>query len=302
MMNEGKRISNRELMTFWRIIDNKLYPIDEVDKLGFEKSEGLRIPDEYLNKQTFTIMRTAWGTGDWGIISAMPRLLKEKYPNCKVYVPSKKLIKSLFEISSDVVETIFKNNPFVDGFKDYVVGEVFHDHYRIYDKDNSDIPLIEQMLKFWQFEDDEYQDSQPEMYWSDEEKKLGDKIIKEHVGDTDYGCLLISDRFGTQRGKYDEKTFENEKNKITEVLKENKLPYFYWTYKPIQNTPFNFINNVLDMRHTDIRIQLYIKSKAKLNIGNQCGTNHMVVRYSDVYEVQRQFPLSHNFVKGENYL
>ena len=30
MMNEGRRILNRELMTFWRIIDNKLYPIDEV--------------------------------------------------------------------------------------------------------------------------------------------------------------------------------------------------------------------------------------------------------------------------------
>ena len=56
------------------------------------------------------------------------------------------------------------------------------------------------------------------------------------------------------------------------------------------------------MRHIDLRVQLYIKSKAKLNVGNQCGTNHMVVRCSDVYEVQRQFPLSHNFVKGENYL
>mgnify|MGYP003154899655 FL=1 len=56
------------------------------------------------------------------------------------------------------------------------------------------------------------------------------------------------------------------------------------------------------MRHIDIRVQLYIKSKAKLNIGNQCGTNHLVVRYSDVYEVQRQFPLSHNFIKGEYYL
>ena len=289
-------------MIFYRILDDKLYHVDEVNKLGFEKSEGLRIPDEYLNKEEFVVFRTAWGTGDWGIVSAMPRLLKEKYSNCKVYIPSQKLIKKLFNVDTNVVNMIFDNNPYVDGYKDSIKGEVFHDHYRIYDKDNSDIPLIEQILKFWQFEDSEYQDSQPEIYWSDEEKKFGDEIIKEYVGDGDYGCLLVSDRFGTQRGKYDEKTFENEKNKITEVLKENKLPYFYWTYKPIQNTPFNFINNVLDMRHIDIRIQLYIKSKAKLNIGNQCGTNHMVVRYSDVYEVQRQFPLSHNFVKGENYL
>ena len=36
-------------MIFWRILDNNLYPIKEIDKLGFEESEGLRIPDEYLN-------------------------------------------------------------------------------------------------------------------------------------------------------------------------------------------------------------------------------------------------------------
>ena len=38
-------------MIFWRILDNKIYNINETDKLGFEESEGLRIPDEYLEKQ-----------------------------------------------------------------------------------------------------------------------------------------------------------------------------------------------------------------------------------------------------------
>ncbi len=83
-------------MVFWRIVDNQLHPVQETDNLGFEKSEGLRIPDEYLDKQEFMVMRTAHGIGDWGIISAMPRLLKEKYPDCKVYVPSKKLLKKLY--------------------------------------------------------------------------------------------------------------------------------------------------------------------------------------------------------------
>ena len=54
------------------------------------------------------------------------------------------------------------------------------------------------MLKFWQFDTNEYQDSRPEIYWSDEEKKLGDAIIKEYVGDNDFGCLLISDRCGAE--------------------------------------------------------------------------------------------------------
>ena len=35
-------------MIFWRIVDNKLYSVGNVDRLGFEESEGLRIPDEYL--------------------------------------------------------------------------------------------------------------------------------------------------------------------------------------------------------------------------------------------------------------
>jgi hypothetical protein len=56
------------------------------------------------------------------------------------------------------------------------------------------------------------------------------------------------------------------------------------------------------MKHINLRIQLYIKSKAKVNISNQCGANHMVVRYSKCYEIQRQFPIAHNFVDGEIYV
>ena len=44
-------------MIFFRIVDNTLYNSGEVDNLGFEESEGLRIPDEYLDEQKFTIMR-----------------------------------------------------------------------------------------------------------------------------------------------------------------------------------------------------------------------------------------------------
>ena len=289
-------------MIFWRIVDNQVHPVHETDNLGFEKSEGLRIPDEYLDKQEFMIMRTAHGIGDWGIISAMPRLLKEKYPGCKVYVPSKKLLKKLYGQDHNNVQVVFDNNSFVDEFVDVISGEVFHDHYRIYDKDNTDIPLLKQILKFWQFTDEEMSDSQPEMYWSDEEKKLGDDIIKEYVGDKEFGCLLISDRFGTQSGKYHKETFKKDINNITKVLTENSLPYFYWTYKPIQDTEFNWINKVLDLHNIDLRIQLYIKSKAKVNISNQCGTNQTVTRYSKCYESQRQFPIAHNFVKGEVYL
>ena len=287
-------------MIFWRIVDNQIYPVEETDTLGFEKSDGLAIPDEYLDKQEFMVMRTAHGIGDWGIISAMPRLLKEKYPNCKVYVPSIVLLEKLFSQYADNwdawsnpftnVENVFKHNPYVDDFVDEYDGEIFHDHYRVYDKDNTDIPLVEQMLKFWQFKESDFHSACPELYWSDEEKELGDAIIKEYVGDNDFGCLLISDRYDYTMDKL-----------IIEKI-DVELKHFYWTERPIEQTEFDYIQKALDMRNMSVRIQLYIKSKARYNVGNQCGTSQLVTRYSDVHTVQRQFPIAHNFVRGENYL
>ena len=288
-------------MIFWRIFDNKLYNAGSTSNLGFEESEGIRIPNEYLQSQKFIIMRTAHGIGDWGIISAMPRLLKKKYPNCKVFIPSKKLLGNLFSKPHKNAYNIFYKNPYIDGFVDDIEGEIFHDQYRIYNKDIPNIPLLEQILKFWQFKKTEYSDSQPEMYWSDEEKKLGDYVINKHC-EGKFGCLLLSNRFGTQRGEFNQDTFERDTKNITKVLKENNLPYFYWSYKPLKETSFNFINKALNLRHISLRIQLYIKSKAKLNVSNQCGTNHIVVRHSKIYESQRQFPLGHNFIKEIVYL
>ena len=288
-------------MIFWRIIDNKLHAIKDTENLGFEESEGLRIPDEYLKQKKFMILRASDGIGDWGIISAIPRLLKEKYPDCQVLVPTKTYLKNLFGKDHNNVHVIFNNNPYVDEFVDEVSGEVFHDHYRIYDKNNTDIPLAKQMLKFWQFSEEEMSDCQPEMYWSDEEKEFGDKIINRYV-DGEFGFLLVSKRFGTQFGKYHQESYDKDKKVMTKVLKDNPLPYFYWTHKPLRETEFSFIDSALDMRNVDLRIQLYIKSKAKINLANQCGVNHSIVRYSTCYESQRQFPISHNFISGVNYI
>jgi len=288
---------------FWRIVDNKLHPVHETDNLGFEKSEGWRIPDEYLDKQEFMVMRTCHGIGDWGIISAMPQLLKEKYPDCKVYVPTKKLLKKLYGQDHNNVHVIFDNNPYVDEFVDEIDGEVFHDHYRVYDEFKISIPLIKQMLEFWQFTEEEMSDSRPEMYWSDEEKELGDAIIHEAADDSEFGCLLISDRFGQNGDKvFDDDIRKKEIHKLMEFLFLNQLPYFYWTHKPIQELPFNCIDKLLDLRHIDLRIQLYIRSKAKFNIGNQCGLTQTIARYSKCYTSQRQYPMGSNIIDGEIYL
>jgi len=288
-------------MIFYRILDNKLYFVHETDVIGFNATDASYIPDTYLEQQQFVVMRTAHGIGDWGIISAMPRLLKQKYPDCKVFIPSEKLLAKLFGTPHRNAYITFNNNPYIDGFVDNVPGDVFHDQYRIYDEQVPNVPLLEQMLKFWQYEDYEYSDSQPEVYWTDRETELGNSIIKTHTTGK-FGCLLVSNRFGTKYGKHDQENYERDTKNMTKILQENNLPYFYWSHKPLQDTPFSFINKALDMRHIDIRIQLYIKSKALINLSNQCGTNHMVVRHSKCYESQRQFPIKHNFIKGEIYL
>ena len=144
-------------MIFWRTWSNKVYATGEVDKLGFSLNDPSYIPNEYLEKENFVILRTCFGLGDWGIISAFPRKLKEKYPNCKVWIPSPKLLREMFgEFERNwsswndpfqVVHTIFDNNPYVDGYIDSFKEDVFNDHYRIYNGDK-DEPLLEQILKF----------------------------------------------------------------------------------------------------------------------------------------------------------
>ncbi len=281
-------------MIFWRTYNNRLHEFQEVNKLGFPLDDPSFIPDEYLEQEEFIILRTCHGLGDWGIISAFPRKLKEKYPNCKVWIPSPILLKNLFEKYGwqwsswsdpfQVVHTIFNNNPYIDGFIDSFTGEIYNDHFRIYDKNNPEIPLMEQILRFWQF--DNFKNIEPELYFTDNEKQISKKIIKDHC-DGDFGTLLISNRY------------EGEgKEKIQQKINEYNLPMFYWTSTP--NSGFKF-NKALDLRHIDIRIQLCIKTLAKFNIGNQAGTNDTIANYAPTYTVPRG-NLNSNYIKSEIYI
>lgn len=279
-------------MIFWRTHNNKVYPVQEVSKLGFPMEDPSYIPDEYLEGQIFVILRTCFGVGDWGIISAFPRKLKEKYPDCVVLIPSPKLLREMFgELEQnwsswsdpfEVVHTIFDNNPYVDGFVDSFDGDAFNDHYRIYG--DEDVPLMEELLRFWQF--DEFDDIEPELYFSKEEIELGDQIIKEHC-DGEFGTLLISNRF-------DGVGIE----KIQQKIDEYDLPMFYWTKSTDVGLDFK---KALDMRHINTRIQLYIKTKAKFNVGNQTGVNDTIANYSPTYTVARP-NLGSNLVRSEIYL
>ena len=279
-------------MIFWRTYNNKVYSIGNVDQLGFPLDDPSYIPDEYLESENFVILRTCFGVGDWGIISAFPRKLKEKYPNCKVWIPSNRLLRNMFghlennwgswDDPFEVVNAIFDNNPYVDGFIDSFKDDVFNDHYRI--TDGGDTPLMEEILRFWQFDD--FDDIEPELYFSLDEIKLGNRIIKEHCDDK-FGTLLISNRFDGDGSDLIQKTID-----------DYDLPMFYWTSK--MDSGFKF-KKVLDLRHVDIRIQLYIKTKAVFNVGNQTGVHDTIANYAPTYTVARP-NIGSNLVRSEIYI
>ena len=128
-------------MVFYRLLNDTLYECYDTDNIRFPSNDASYIPDEYLQNQQFVVMRTAHGIGDWGILSAMPRLLKLKYPNCKVFIPSEKLLKKVFGKSHKNAYITFYNNPYINGFIDSVQGDIFHDQYRIYDTKNTNVPF-----------------------------------------------------------------------------------------------------------------------------------------------------------------
>lgn len=271
---------------FWRINSNELTPLFETPTLGFSEEDPSFIPDEYLENGEFIIFRTCHSIGDWGIISAIPKLLKAKYPNCKVYVPSPTLLRTMFGRFTNWnhwqdpftnVEIVFKHNPYVDAFIDDITEEVFHDHYRIYNLNTPEIPLVVQMMKFWQLSETEYADHLPELYFSEEEKEVGDSIIQHYIGNKSYGTLLLTN---TVQEYYSDQT---NKLLLDRMQEYKDLTFFYYGSKPIEDTIFKKIKTVdFKTLKLPIRVQLYLKTKALVNIGYQSGVNDSICRYSKV--------------------
>ena len=304
------------MKTFFRIVDDKLFGIQQ-ENLGFSVDEPLYIPDEYLNNQKFLVMRTCHGLGDWVILSAMPRLLKEKYPNCKVYLPSKKLLQNIFGDmlktwgygtfdAGDVVNNVFLNNPHVDNFVDTFGDEVFHDHYRIFDETNDEIPLMNQMLKFWQFKDNEMIDTTPDFYPSLDEEEW----FKNFNKSSGYGYISASSTFGDTA----------EPDVMLDKIKKHQddMVWYYYGEVPVEESHFNFLKNVIEVKPLDltIRQQQMLKIKADVNYGNETGMNLWTAKYSKTYilnnktygpihgssrERKRPFK-SGNFIEGVTYL
>jgi hypothetical protein len=289
-------------MIFYRIFDNKLYQDGNVERLGFDKVS----PIPKHEWENFIIFRTCHGIGDWGIVSAMPRLIKQKYPNAVVVYPGKKLLTSLFpshpwgnwDNPFDNPEIIFRNNPYVNGYVESIPGEVLHDHFRVYNSDNPYIPLTEQMLKIYGFTDEEIQDSCPELYFSDHEEIERISVTKG----LSYGCLLIPNKpeeINANREEYF--------SKILGVIEKYNLPLYYYSSIPLNETPFEKYCTLGDLSKLgDIRLQTNIRCKAVFNVGFISGVMDIASRYSKVYSVPipslEDIAGNGNFIKCETYL
>lgn len=271
----------------------------EVNRLGFEAKNPQFIPQEYLDRKFFVLFRTCHSYGDWVLISSIPRLLKQKYPDSTVCIPSPECIKKFFSPNSwlnrssnpfDNVIQIYTNNPYVDGMTDEIPDgmPIYHDHFRIYDLEEPNILIAEQMLKFWRFDPKEITDSAPELYWDDEEKYIGNQVIRDTF-DKPFGFLYIDDSFyETINGNVPSLDIKRQRLQVKINEFDNNIEWLYYAGRPISETCYRTECRAVDVRSmgVSLRVQNYIKSKSKLVIGHQGGYGtDSVSRYTKCYVI-----------------
>lgn len=289
-------------MLQYRILNNRIYPGQDVELVGFSKNQDYLVLE---NPEKVLIFRTALGVGDWVMLERLPAAIKSRYPDCKVYIPSKKMIEETFgpllyqwATWGDVANTVnlvFKNNPYVDGSVDTWEGEVYSDHWRIFDETDWKTPLVRQMARFYNIDDKYPLDYTPMIYFDQDEIRTGLTYINELCNEyAEYNFIHISDR-----------NTGSDNELLLDYIKQNKLdelPFLYYCKGNIQETIFKelkLINNIADVK--DIRSQFFIKSKAQNCIGNQTGAMDVVCGLTKVHALHHSETLYETFRVG-NYL
>ena len=161
------------------------------------------------------------------------------------------------------------------------------------------VSLVKQMMLFWGFDESECKDYEPELYFSNSEIEEGNKIIKHYIKDEDFGGFICTSS-QLKKGEF----FNDKTDILINELNKHKLKYVYYGGVDIKDTPFNNVNVVLDFNKvkTDLRIQLYIRSKASVNIGYQSSIFELICRYSQIICTEMLGGVRENYFETIKYL
>lgn len=293
-------------MLFYIVRDDKIVAAPQVTKLGFDINKfRTAYPPNFDG--IIPIVRTCSSLGDWGILSGLPRAIKELYPNAKVAIPTAQWCERVFGnvytpsgIWQDPwqnVNTIFDNNPFVDirfnSMSEIGLLEVATDHYRVFDPSNINVPLAEQMFRFFGGDPTKH-DLRPELYFSPEEIEIGDKLLKD-LNIQKFGTLLLASSFikgneTTGKLRDNDEVLRGNVNLYTHDNRPEVITFLYYSDFDISETEWNDYNlgrepQLINLKlfNLSVRVQLYLKTQAVVNIGYQSGMNDSVgSRYCDM--------------------
>lgn len=316
-------------MIQWVIRNDKLYNLGkEVPYLGIDYTNIVNgkvgtLPENFDG--WFPFMRMCYSIGDLAITSGIFEALKTKYPKIKIAWPSIEYIEHIFgkgfisrwDYSKDVtaktnIDTIMANNPYID--KIFNVGDfdiVFTDHDRSYTSlihdgemiRSCDEPLAEQILRRFGFSDKDIEtiDSRPKLYFTEEEIKKCNSIIKEYAIDGEYGCLLFAGRLEQFKGRW-----ESDYLLFNDANRFKGIPVFVYSQYDLNNTEWDkYFPTRIDFTKLGltIREQIYIKRSAKFNIGYQGGVNEASAGGNSEMISLTPYPtLRENCVRGVKYV
>jgi hypothetical protein len=139
------------------------------------------------------------------------------------------------------------------------------------------------------------------LYFDKDEIEHGDSLIKEYFGDSEFGGFIATSS-QLSNGKF----FDDYRNKlIIDELKKHNLKYVYYGGVDIKDTPFaDYVQVGLDFAKvtTPLRVQLYIRSKAKTNIGYQSSIHELICRYSPIVCTEMDGAPRENYFDNITYL
>ena len=287
-------------MVQYKIEYDNVLGVRQCDYLGDNYQPGYVSPYDYNNIELFPFTRCCFSIGDWGIVSALPRILKELNPNLQFYIPTPNWISNVFPNvngwkyqgidPAKSVELVFANNPYVQYFDTGNFTTVFSDHDRCNRFGNE--PLAKRILRYFGVDEQVISklDVRPELYFTEEEQLIGNHIINQYTNNNQYGCILLASRLEHLNNCWDI-NIPSIQNLLVEIRKlslDKDFKFFYYSSFDITKTYWadvfnitehNFIN-FANIKDCPLRIQWYIKSKAAYNISYQSGFNDCVSRYS----------------------